>query len=442
MLFTTIIITMLLPSYCLAGEVEQDSLPWYYWHKDASLEIVHLRTPNTKVFLNRDGHRTYRVYLQAVHYRDKTDHLRDIKPSCTPGGRSNDMDLCGYADDLFGDVVTNDHIWTHEAGAWRGFAKFNTSGIPDGTTIDSVKLSLYALDCWGVLLGGPHDIRSMESNPQYGSGYSIYADAGNGDLYVDNFDPDINTLYTWILGDDSLDAACIQMTNQLPDDWFAIGMCDYYGGGWYSNAMGYDRGVGYVEIEEPPTAVHLVSFTASPDMDQVTLRWRTECEYENLEWLIERKTDDGDYEIIATMPGQMTTPGPTDYLCTDRDIAPREEYYYRLVNVNTQGERTLHSPLAVTIPAKGARLSVAPSLFSQKLAINLTGVYHKSGMLSIIDKSGRVMRKMRISGDTSPLGIEWDGTDNNGQRVNGGVYFIHLAINGDTPETAKVILIR
>jgi hypothetical protein len=436
-----ILLTLLLPSLVFSDELQEGNTLWYYWQKDPSLEIVNLRTPNTKVFLNEDGHLTYRVYLQPVHYIDEAGFLRDIEPVCISDPR--DMDFRGYADDLFGDVVTNDHIWTHEDGFWRGFAKFNTSAIPDTTVVDSVKLSLYALNCWGVWFGGTHDMRSMESNPQYSDGYSIYADAGNGDFYLDDFDPDPDVLYTWILGDEQTDPACVQMTNQLPADWFAIGMSDYGGGAWYSNAMGYDRGIGYVEIEEPPTAVNLVSFTASPDVDQVNLMWRTEYEVDNLKWLLERKTEEGDYEVISIIPGQLTKPGPTDYAYNDTEILSGDAYYYRLINVNTQGERTYHNPIFVTIPTvAGKKLSAFPSIFSQKLSIRIIGVYHKSGILSIVDATGRVVQEIAISGSTSPLSIEWDGTDSNGRSVKGGVYFIHLATNGAKPETSKVVLIR
>lgn len=183
-----LILVSLLP-LSLNSENIVDDTTWYYRDKEPSMEIINLRTPNTKVFLNEDGHCTYRVYLKPVHYMDKTGHFHDIEPSCFPLGRSSAMDFSGYADDLWGDIVTNDHIWTHEDGFWRGFAKFNTSGIPDETIVDSVKVSLYALNCWGVNFGGSHDMRSMESNPQYGNGYTVYADAGNGDLYLNNFDP-------------------------------------------------------------------------------------------------------------------------------------------------------------------------------------------------------------------------------------------------------------
>jgi hypothetical protein len=436
-------LTAFLPLPVLADGVQHDTVSWFYWQKDPSLEIIELRTPNTKVFLNGDGHRTYRVYLQAVHHRDRAGCLCDIEPDSLPQSDPRDMDFRGYADDLWDEVVTNDHIWTHEAGFWRGFAKFNTSGIPDTTVVDSVKLTLYALNCWGAMLGGPHDICSMESNPQYGGGCSIYGDAGNGIIYVNDFDPDPNVLYTWILGDEPTDTACVQLTNQLPDDWFAIGMSDYYGGGWYSNAMGYDRGIGYIEIEEPPTAVNLVSFTAAPDLDQVMIRWQTAYEINNLEWLIERKTEESEYAVIAIIPGQLTKPGPTDYAYTDRAVSPGDAYYYRLVNINTEGERTSHNPVFVNVPKiAGERLLVSPSIFSRQLSIHIMGVYRKQGTLSIVDKTGRIIREIPINGRNSPLDVVWDGRDANGRSVNSGIYYIRLAINGNDAETEKVILIR
>lgn len=442
-IFCALLMVFFLPFTIIAAENEKGESLWYYWGKDPSLEIVEARTLNTKVFLNEDGHRTYRVYLQSVHYIAEAGYLCDIEPACTPGGRSSDMDFRGYADDLFGDLVTYDHIWTHEDGFWRGFAKFNTSGIPDETTIDSVKLSLYALNCWGVVFGGTHDIRSMESNPQTGNGYSVFADAGNGDFYLDDFDPDPNVLYTWILGDEATDAACVQMTNQLPADWFAIGMSDYGGGAWYSNAMGYDKGIGYVEIEEPPTAVNLVSFTASPDFNQVILKWQTEYEIDNLEWIIERKDEYGEYAVIGTLPGKLTKPTPTSYVYTDRDVLPGEKYYYRLINVSTHGHQSIHNPIFLHIPASiEQRLSVSPTIFRDNITMHVRGVYGKSGMLSILDEAGRVVKEISISGSTSPMVIEWSGTDNNGRIVRDGVYFIRLAINGKKPETKKVVLIK
>jgi hypothetical protein len=438
----SIISVFIFTSLLAAKDKSEENTVWYYHEKDPSLEIVHLRTSNTKVFLNEDGHVTYRVYLQSVHYTDEVGCLCDIEPDPGPEMKPRGMDFSGYADDLFGDVVTNDEIWTHEDGFWRGFAKFNTSAIPDTTTIDTVKLSLYALNCWGVLLGGPHDMRSMESNPQTGNGYSIFADAGNGDLYLDDFDPDPDVLYTWILGDEQTDPACVQMTNQLGANWFAIGMCDYGGGAWYSNAMGYDGGIGYLEIENP-TAVALVSFTGSPDFDRIVLNWRTEFEANNLEWMVERKEKDGHYRIVTTIPGQNTKPGPTSYSFVDRNVTQGEGYYYRLTDISTSGETTVHEPLFIrTLTTEDGKILAVPTIFNDRVSITVRGMDGKNTTLSIFDESGRMVRAENLTGKESPLTIEWDGRDHSGKEVNTGIYFIRLVINGTETETKKVIFVK
>jgi len=88
------------------------------------------------------------------------------------------------------------------------------------------------------------------------------------------------------------------------------------------------------------------------------------------------------------------------------------------------------------------KLLVSPTIFSDELTMHIRGVYGKSGILLIFDKTGRLVKEITISGSTSPLAIEWNGTDNSGRSVKDGIYFIRLAINGAEDETKKVVLIK
>lgn len=233
------------------------------------------------------------------------------------------------------------------------------------------------------------------------------------------------------------------MTNQLPEDWFAIGMCDYGGGAWYSNAMGYSGGIGYLEIEEPPTSVYLVSFTASPNFDFVELNWKTELEVDNLQWLIERKEENGEFKIIATLPGHHTTPEPSYYSYRDNDVKHNNVYYYRLTDVSTSGHKNIHKPILVRIPSiEGKRLSVTPTMFKQNLSIEVRGLNGESGNLTIFDKSGRSIKTVNLSGSESPLTIKWNGMNKQGKKVNSGVYFIRLTTSDSKTETKKVVFIK
>jgi hypothetical protein len=68
----------------------------------------------------------------------------------------------------------------------------------------------------------------------------------------------------------------------------------------------------------------------------------------------------------------------------------------------------------------------------------------RSYRLSVFDAAGRLRRTLRRA-DWGPHGlrdeVRWDGRDDAGQRVPGGVYFIHLEA-GAAATTTKVVLAR
>ncbi len=403
-------------------------------------EVVIARSENTKLFRRKNGNFVWRIFLHPIHKLNENEQLIDIDPfPAQPLWEDPLSDYAGTADYFWDDIYTT---WIHiNDGIWecRGFARFNTSGIPDGSTIDTVKLTLHCRANYLSMFD--HDIWSMENKPLGNCG-SIYFDAYNGYRYVDDFCPYEDTWYTWILGDDQDDYACQQMMNLLPDDWFAVGLSESENYAWSGTIEYYSSG-GYLELPEP-TAVALVSFTASPDIDYVQLKWRTEYEVDNLQWLIERKEEHGDnYEVIGTLPGQHTKPGPTNYAFTDFAIMTGKAYYYRLIDISTHGYQSIHNPLFVQIPTCiGEQLLISPTIFSNELTMHIRGVHGKSGMLFILDEAGRVVKEISISGRNSPLAITWNGTDTSGRRLSNGVYFIRLAINGNKSETKKVILIK
>jgi hypothetical protein len=67
----------------------------------------------------------------------------------------------------------------------------------------------------------------------------------------------------------------------------------------------------------------------------------------------------------------------------------------------------------------------------------------KNISLNIYDGTGRLVRSFSLlSPHSSPITkVSWDGTDNNGEKVPPGAYFIHVKA-GDYKETKKVIMLR
>ncbi len=429
------LLIIFLPSFISSGETATFSPYRGYSPED---EIVIARSENTKLFRRENGRFVWRIFLHPVHKLDENKQLVDIdtfpaQPLWNPA-----QGYSGTVDGLFEYVYTE---WMHinEVYFCRAFAQFNTSGIPDGATIDTVKLSLH---CRANVLGlGDHDIRSMEFRPSTSGWSTIYNDAYNGDYYVTNYSPWQDTWETWILGDELTDPACVRMKNLLPEDWFSVGLSDW-GSGFWSYTIEYYSSGGNVEIPEP-TAVNLVSFTASPDFDFVQLNWRTEFEIDNLQWLIERKEENGKYEIIATIAGNNTKPSPTSYSYIDRDVLQGKSYFYRLTDISNYGNKSVHSPVFVKIPeVKGNRLVIYPSMFSKRLSMKVRGFKGNRGKLSIVDKTGRILKVYDLTGKQSPILLTWNAMDKENNRLKNGVYFIRLAIDGNQPETKKVILLK
>ncbi len=62
--------------------------------------------------------------------------------------------------------------------------------------------------------------------------------------------------------------------------------------------------------------------------------------------------------------------------------------------------------------------------------------------LSVYDSSGKLVRTLVAeTRGVGPHEVEWDGTDNTGNRVGSGVYFYRLDAPGFA-ETRKMLLLR
>jgi flagellar hook assembly protein FlgD len=92
-----------------------------------------------------------------------------------------------------------------------------------------------------------------------------------------------------------------------------------------------------------------------------------------------------------------------------------------------------------------ARLIVTPNPFSKYLDIYYQ-IPDKSQkiLLKIYNATGRLVKtfsKFPCNTSNSSLSLVWDGTDDNGQQLPEGIYFIHLKTL-DKEITKKAVLLR
>ena len=112
--------------------------------------------------------------------------------------------------------------------------------------------------------------------------------------------------------------------------WDANGACNYCTG-----------------ICVPNTAITLSSFTAKPGNGSVTLNWATETEIDNAGFNILRAdTENGVYVKVnaALIPAKAGATQGASYQFVDGNAKNRKTYYYKLEDIDLNGNATQHGP--------------------------------------------------------------------------------------------------
>jgi len=208
----------------------------------------------------------------------------------------------------------------------------------------------------------------------------------------------------------------------------------------------------YLIIGTAPLGIFEVTgFTAVPKRSYVLLKWRTEAELNSYQWLIERKVAGGEYETIGRLDAQGNASHPTDYRYEDRVVEFGGKYYYRLIEIDTEGKSSYFGPLFVDlstsdyIPRKMFVNQNYPNPFQRMTSIKF-GIPMRSkedyARLVVYDVTGRLTRTL-ISGKLEPgyYHINWNGKDERGREVTSGVYFYRLSV-GNKRMTKKMVYLK
>jgi hypothetical protein len=153
--------------------------------------------------------------------------------------------------------------------------------------------------------------------------------------------------------------------------------------------------------------IELVYFEANPSNDAVDLEWMTASEIDNSHYELEKSLDGVDYSKIATVDAIGNSQTLTTYYYTDHSQNAVATVYYRLKQVDYDGQFSYSHVVAVTG--------------------NLTGVINSNGVLSlreqalydianVYDVSGKLVYNLALGSI----------------RLNSGVYLIELSKGGSS----------
>ena len=100
-----------------------------------------------------------------------------------------------------------------------------------------------------------------------------------------------------------------------------------------------------------PTLITLSSFTAAAGNGQVKLGWATESEIDNVGFNIYRaESESGAFSKInaALIPAKGSSTQGASYEFTDTSVQNRKTYYYKLEDMDLNGNSSMHGPVNAT----------------------------------------------------------------------------------------------
>lgn len=187
--------------------------------------------------------------------------------------------------------------------------------------------------------------------------------------------------------------------------------------------------------------VELVSFNAEVEQNVIVLKWETATETNNQAFMIERSSDNFNFEKIGEIEGKGTTTEKQEYIFRDASIASgKGKVYYRLRQIDFDGTENLSDVIEVDY-------SMIPTVFN--LSQNYPNPFNPMTTIRFdIPKEVKVTLKMydMLGAEVETLidevmepgyyKYEW-----NASKFASGVYFYRITA-GNFVSTKKLILLR
>ena len=214
------------------------------------------------------------------------------------------------------------------------------------------------------------------------------------------------------------------------------------------NTKGYAMG-GFclVEVGDAAVPIQLSSFTATGGQGFIALDWITASEINCHKWSIYRAdAENGEYVHRGDLPGHGSTETLHAYRWIDRQVLPALTYYYKLKQVDFDGN-LWWSPIAVAVanlsPPRFYALSQNyPNPFNARSEIRYQVAGDEHVTLKIFNSRGQeVLTLVDANQKAGWYRVVWDGRDHLGREVSSGAYFCRLQA-GEFEKTIKMLLLR
>ncbi len=152
---------------------------------------------------------------------------------------------------------------------------------------------------------------------------------------------------------------------------------------WQGDQSNCDEGV--------PLPVELISFKGYMDNGSVRLHWRTASEKNCSHFIVQERSENGTYQKLGRVEGSGTSVSGTEYRFTDAIASEGTYSYYRLVQVDLDGDRTQYGPVSVRTEGSSEELQLFPNPMEDEAYLQLPEDLSQRVQLSVRDLSGRLL---------------------------------------------------
>ena len=147
-----------------------------------------------------------------------------------------------------------------------------------------------------------------------------------------------------------------------------------------------------------PLPVEWLTFGAAPAGRAIRLDWSTARERDNAGFTVERRSTDTDFVAIGTVDAAAGDGGPTEYTFLDEAARPATRYYYRLRQVDRDGQSNYSSVTTAVLEAEAVDLRVHPNPTRGTLRGSVGEGAGGVVQLRVLDIHGRVVRTASVTG--------------------------------------------
>ena len=185
-----------------------------------------------------------------------------------------------------------------------------------------------------------------------------------------------------------------------------------------------------------PLPVELLSFTATPKTNHIELTWATVTEIDNDGFEIERSLNGVNWEMIDFVQGNGTTTIEQEYSYQDYEVKSNIWYYYRLRQVDFDGQFDYSNIVLAQIQGKvitkSESIKIYPNPAKTFTNIHYSNLQGENVRYQILNINGQIVQQGQLT--TPQLSVE---------QLSAGTYLIQLlGANGQQLTQARLVVIQ